>query len=199
MGLFVGGNFGQPGSGMVMSPTSVITDRETMRKTPPDILLTNYKMLDYLLMRPKDRQLWARNQPTTLRYVVVDELHTFDGAQGTDLALLLRRLRARLQVPEGHLICVGTSATLGAIAGHRAAARIRAAGVRRAISAGRVGHRRETDCLQPSSSATRRSSTCCSPVPISGKCWIPARYLRQEEAVAAWFRCSFPSCLLRRT
>ena len=101
---------------MVMSPTSVITDRDTLRKTPPDVLLTNYKMLDYLLLRPKDRQLWSRNSPTTLRYVVVDELHTFDGAQGTDLALLLRRLRARLQVPEGHLICVGTSATLGATA-----------------------------------------------------------------------------------
>ena len=44
---------------------------------------------------------------------MVDELHTFDGAQGTDLALLLRRLRARLKTPEGHLICAGTSATLG--------------------------------------------------------------------------------------
>jgi len=51
-----------------------------MRKHPPDILLTNYKMLDYLMLRPKDRQLWAQNKPTTLRYVVVDELHTFDGA-----------------------------------------------------------------------------------------------------------------------
>lgn len=49
----------------------------------------------------------------TLRYVVVDELHTFDGAQGTDLALLLRRLQARLKTPENHLICTGTSATLG--------------------------------------------------------------------------------------
>src|SRR6185436_13682162 len=113
VGLFIGGHFGQPGSGMVMSPTSVITDRETLRRTPPDVLLTNYKMLDYLLLRPKDRQLWARNSPETLRYVVVDELHTFDGAQGTDLALLLRRLRARLHVPEEHLVCVGTSATLG--------------------------------------------------------------------------------------
>lgn len=113
VGLYVGGNAGKPGEGMVMTPNSVITDRDTMRKHPPDILLTNYKMLDYLMLRPKDRQLWAQNKPTTLRYVVVDELHTFDGAQGTDLALLLRRLRARLQAPEGHLICAGTSATLG--------------------------------------------------------------------------------------
>ena len=114
VGLFVGGRSGKDGRGlMTMTATSVITDRATLRKDPPDVLLTNYKMLDYLLIRPKDRQLWAKNKPETLRYVVVDELHTFDGAQGTDLALLLRRLRARLQTPEGYLICAGTSATLG--------------------------------------------------------------------------------------
>jgi DEAD/DEAH box helicase domain-containing protein len=113
VGLFVGGQAGLPGSGSMMTAGSVITDRETLRRAPPDILLTNYKMLDYLLIRPRDRKLWEKNTPTTLRYVVVDELHTFDGAQGTDLALLLRRLRARLQTPEGHLVCAGTSATLG--------------------------------------------------------------------------------------
>jgi DEAD/DEAH box helicase domain-containing protein len=112
VGLFVGG-VTKPGDGQVMTPTGVITDRETMRKQPPDILLTNYKMLDYLMLRPGDRALWERNGPQTLRYVVVDELHTFDGAQGTDLALLLRRLRARLKVPQDQWVCVGTSATLG--------------------------------------------------------------------------------------
>jgi DEAD/DEAH box helicase domain-containing protein len=113
VGLYVGGNGSAPGEGMVMMPHGVITDRDTLRKNPPDILLTNYKMLDYLMLRPKDRQLWAHNAPETLRYVVVDELHTFDGAQGTDLALLLRRLRARLKIDPKHLICAGTSATLG--------------------------------------------------------------------------------------
>ena len=113
VGMYVGGNAVGNGQGMVMTATTVITDRDTLRKNPPDILLTNYKMLDYLMLRPKDRQLWERNKPGTLRYVVVDELHTFDGAQGTDLALLLRRLRARLKTPAGHLICAGTSATLG--------------------------------------------------------------------------------------
>jgi DEAD/DEAH box helicase domain-containing protein len=113
VGLFVGGGNTYSGGNPVMSPTEVITDREVMRKNPPDILLTNYKMLDYLLIRPKDRQLWAQNSPTTLRYIVIDELHTFDGAQGTDLALLLRRLQARLGSPDNHLIYAGTSATLG--------------------------------------------------------------------------------------
>lgn len=93
---------------------SVITHRETMRKNPPDILLTNYKMLDYLLLRGRDKSLWAQNDPETLRFLVVDEMHTFDGAQGADLALLLRRLKHRLNTPKGHLICVGSSATLGA-------------------------------------------------------------------------------------
>lgn len=92
---------------------SIITDRETLRRDPPDILLTNYKMLDFLLIRARDASLWEQNDPKTLRYLVVDELHTFDGAQGTDLACLIRRLKARLNTPEGHLACVGTSATLG--------------------------------------------------------------------------------------
>lgn len=113
VGLYVGGDTRSGGEGMVMTQDSVITDRATLRKHPPDILLTNYKMLDYLMLRPMDRELWSSNTPTTLRYVVVDELHTFDGAQGTDLALLLRRLRARLKIDPQHLICAGTSATLG--------------------------------------------------------------------------------------
>ena len=82
-----------------MGPHSVISAKAALRAEPPDILLTNYKMLDYLLIRPRDRVLWRDNGPQTLRYLVVDELHTFDGAQGTDLALLIRRLKARLGDP----------------------------------------------------------------------------------------------------
>lgn len=92
---------------------SVITDRHVLRENPPDILLTNYKMLDFLLIRAADAPLWTHQQPDTLRYLVVDELHTFDGAQGTDLACLIRRLKGRLDTPPGQLVCVGTSATLG--------------------------------------------------------------------------------------
>jgi DEAD/DEAH box helicase domain-containing protein len=110
VGLFVGGD----GQGTkAMMPDQVITDKETLRNHPPDVLLTNYKMLDYLLMRPQDQKLWADNEPDTLRYLVVDELHTFDGAQGTDLSLLIRRLRARFDMTPQQLVCVGTSATLG--------------------------------------------------------------------------------------
>ncbi len=111
-GLYVGGQE-QGGGHRSMSAEHVITHRDTMRGSPPDILLTNYKMLDFLLLRPEDRDLWRFNEPETLRYLVVDELHTFDGAQGTDLACLIRRLKARLRTPAGSLCCVGTSATLG--------------------------------------------------------------------------------------
>ena len=110
-GLFIGQTRKSPHHRM--GPDSAVTDRSAMRERPPDILLTNYKMLDYLLIRPRDQRLWRHNQPDTLRYLVVDELHTFDGAQGTDLACLIRRLRMRLGTPAERLVCAGTSATLG--------------------------------------------------------------------------------------
>lgn len=110
-GMYVGGHVDHAPT--VMTPDSIITDHDAMLDNPPDILLTNYKMLDYLLVRPKDAALWRNNKPETLKFIVVDELHTFDGAQGTDLACLLRRLKSRLYTPQGSLCCIGTSATMG--------------------------------------------------------------------------------------
>ena len=110
IGLYVGG---KGDKSKQMTEEGVITCRQEMQKSPPDILMTNYKMLDYLLIRQDDRALWAENSPDTLRYLVVDEIHTFDGAQGTDLACLIRRVKARLKTPQNHLCAVGTSATLG--------------------------------------------------------------------------------------
>ena len=63
-----------------MGAKTVITDRSVMQQAPPDILLTNYKMLDYLLLRPGDQGVWQHNGPGSLRFLVVDEIHTFDGA-----------------------------------------------------------------------------------------------------------------------
>ena len=113
-GLYVGEDAGKGAKTETqMGPNTVITDRAVMKDAPPDILLTNYKMLDYLLLRPSDQRVWQHNGPGALSYLVVDEIHTFDGAQGTDLACLVRRLKRRLQVDDGSLCCVGTSATLG--------------------------------------------------------------------------------------
>ena len=70
VGMYVGGGSHTAARGM--SPSGVITDHETLLNCPPDILLTNYKMLDYLLVRPKDARLWADNKPETLKYIVVE-------------------------------------------------------------------------------------------------------------------------------
>ena len=110
-GIYVGQREKDPS--MLMMADRLISDKTTMRLSPPDILLTNYKMLDYLLIRPEDRQLWQHNSADTLRFLVVDELHTFDGAQGSDLGCLIRRLKARLAIEPDYLCGIGTSATLG--------------------------------------------------------------------------------------
>lgn len=93
----------------------VMTIRSEIRRNPPDILITNYKMLDLLLQRAEDLTLW---EDARIAYVVVDEFHTYDGAQATDVAMLLRRLAAatghsRPGEPLGDICPVATSATLG--------------------------------------------------------------------------------------
>ena len=113
VGLYIGDDAHRGGRDKEMGKDHVITDREAILQSPPQILLTNYKMLDYMLIREKEKQLWEKNDPTTLKYLVVDELHTFDGAQAADLACLVRRLKLRLKMEDGALCCVGTSATLG--------------------------------------------------------------------------------------
>ena len=108
VGMYVGGR----GNTKSMGPDFVITDKDTLQQNPPDILLTNYKMLDYLLLRPEDQTLWKDNATESLRYIVLDELHTYDGVQGGDVACLLRRLRAKLKAPKTAITPIGTSATL---------------------------------------------------------------------------------------
>ena len=79
-----------------VTPEGLITDRAIIRDEAPDILLTNYKMLDQLLLRYEDRRLWQQSA-NSLQFLVLDEFHTYDGAQGTDVAMLLRRLGLTLR------------------------------------------------------------------------------------------------------
>jgi len=82
--------------------------REEITKNPPDILLTNYVMLELLLTRPFERVLV--NSARGLKFLVLDELHTYRGRQGADVALLVRRLREACEASD--MLCVGTSATM---------------------------------------------------------------------------------------
>jgi ATP-dependent helicase YprA (DUF1998 family) len=83
-------------------------ERERILAQPPDILLTNYVMLELILTRPQERPLIQAAQG--LQFLVLDELHTYRGRQGADVAMLVRRVREFLNAP--NLQCVGTSATL---------------------------------------------------------------------------------------
>src|SRR5439155_1600034 len=84
-------------------------DRARVLERRPDMLLTNYMMLEYLLTRPEERRRLI-GAAQELRFLVLDELHTYRGRQGSDVALLVRRLRDACAAP--NLQCIGTSATM---------------------------------------------------------------------------------------
>jgi hypothetical protein len=83
--------------------------RQAILADPPDILLTNYVMLELVLTRPEERRRLIE-AATDLQFLVLDELHTYRGRQGADVAMLVRRVRAACRAE--HLQCVGTSATI---------------------------------------------------------------------------------------
>ncbi len=91
-----------------------LISRDQMQHRPPHILLTNYAMLEYLLLRPQDSAFFDGDTGRHWRFIVLDEVHTYNGARGTEIAMLLRRVRDRATKSEsGRLQCFGTSATLG--------------------------------------------------------------------------------------
>ncbi len=83
-------------------------ERDKLLENPPDILLTNYVMLELILTRWRDRGLIENSK--ALSFLVLDELHTYRGRQGADVAMLVRRVREAFGVSQ--LRCVGTSATM---------------------------------------------------------------------------------------
>jgi len=85
-------------------------EREAIAKNPPDILLTNFMMLELILTRYEEVDRKVVENCHGLDFLVLDELHTYRGRQGADVAVLVRRLRERLKAES--LICIGTSATM---------------------------------------------------------------------------------------
>lgn len=91
-----------------------LLSREEIRAAPPHLLLTNYAMLEYLLLRPQDTELFDGPTGRHWRFLVVDEAHVYDGASGIEVAMLLRRLKDRVVGGQpGRLTCIATSATIG--------------------------------------------------------------------------------------
>lgn len=91
--------------------------RHEVQAAPPDILVTNYSMLEYMLMRPLERPIfdctreWLDKNPEERFLLVIDEAHLYRGAQGAEVSLLIRRLRTRLGIPPERLQVICTSAS----------------------------------------------------------------------------------------
>ena len=89
-------------------PKNWMLTRDEMLADPPKVLITNYAMLEHMLLLPRNAGLFATN---SLRFIVLDEIHTYRGAQATEVAFLLRKLKVRLGVEQSVQV-FGTSASL---------------------------------------------------------------------------------------
>lgn len=102
---------------------SEVISRELLRQRGADLLITNYVMLELILTRFHDRSIFPFLQVPGLRFLVLDEVHTYTGRQGADVACLVRRLKEHTQTA-GKLRCVATSATVDSSSPARAAEQI---------------------------------------------------------------------------
>lgn len=90
-------------------PQNWLLSRDEMLQDPPDILITNYAMLEHILLLPRNRGLLNK---AIVKWLVLDELHSYTGATAIEVAFLIRKLKANLGIDRGHMRCVGTSASL---------------------------------------------------------------------------------------
>lgn len=91
-------------------PENEVLSREEIRDNPPHLLFTNYSMLEYLLIRPNDFKIFSPDYLKNWKFVILDEAHTYNGALGIEVSLLLRRLTGLCEKKPNFLL---TSATLG--------------------------------------------------------------------------------------
>ncbi|WP_394190937.1 DEAD/DEAH box helicase [Paenisporosarcina quisquiliarum] len=107
--------YNQQNPGVKRLPNELLS-RNEMRENPPHILVTNYAMLEYLLLRPTDTAFFDGQYSNNWNSIVLDEAHSYNGASGIEIGMLLRRLKDRVlknRPFNGSLQCIATSATLG--------------------------------------------------------------------------------------
>ena len=105
------GNENEPRSNAIPARTTRKRARVTEAQRP-DILLTNFMTLELLLTRQNEHDQQVVRNCEGLEFLVLDELHTYRGRQGADVAMLVRRVRERLQKNDRPILCIGTSATM---------------------------------------------------------------------------------------
>ncbi len=104
--------------GVTLPEDPELFTRHEVQAAPPDILVTNYSMLEYMMMRPLERPIfdhtrdWLQANPEESFLLVIDEAHLYRGAAGTEVALLIRRLCSRLGIPPDRLQVICTSASM---------------------------------------------------------------------------------------
>ena len=86
--------------------------REEIRENPPHILITNYSMLEYLLARPKDLEIFSPSKAKQWQFLVLDEAHVYNGALAIEISMLIRKLKLALHKDDSSLQCIATSATI---------------------------------------------------------------------------------------
>lgn len=91
-------------------PSNELVSREEIRQRPPDLLFTNYSMLEYLLIRPNDCTIFEKSKLKNWKYIILDEAHSYYGSKGIEISLLLRRVTGLAEKKPKFIL---TSATLG--------------------------------------------------------------------------------------
>lgn len=111
--LYNGNTVEKPGSAHISSQTpNQVLDRQTLRASPPPILVTNATMLEYMLVRSQDAPILEKSRGK-LKWIVLDEAHSYIGSQAAELSLLLRRVLHGFGVDSDEVRFVATSATIG--------------------------------------------------------------------------------------
>lgn len=88
--------------------------RAEIQQKPPHILVTNYSMLEHMLIRPRERETIFERSAGLFKMLVVDEAHSYDGSTGTEVSMLIKRLKTAVKVESsGQIRCIATSASLG--------------------------------------------------------------------------------------
>lgn len=107
----------KPRRAVMMPHDAELLTRDEVLTSPPDVLITNYSMLEYMLMRPLERPVfdatrqWLQDNPDEKFLLIIDEAHLYRGAAGAEVALLMRRLRARLGISAERVQVIATSAS----------------------------------------------------------------------------------------
>ncbi|HHO53353.1 MAG TPA: DEAD/DEAH box helicase, partial [Deltaproteobacteria bacterium] len=170
-----------------------ILSRPALRESPPPLLITNATMLEYMLVRPEDAPILERSRGQ-LRYIVIDEAHTYVGSMAAELALLLRRVMNAFDVDPSQVRFIATSATLSSDDSGEAREKIQAfladlsgqpldrvevVTDRRAIPAipkvEPIGAVPDLDTLQAHSPAERFEALCAHTVPVQIRSLLVAR------------------------